>query len=120
MHSGSRRWEIFHAVVDNGVDNGVIVSQDAHNNAEPFIETIATMHASSAAGNDDMGEWEGAHGGGSRISMDMRVRKEMVRAIPTGGIGCYDRDHFAHCALAVILSNWGRCGVHIGTCNNTP
>ena len=50
-----------HAIVDNGVDNGVIVSRDGDKATRLIIDAIGTMYASGATGNDYGGEWEGVN-----------------------------------------------------------
>ena len=50
-----------HAIVDNGVVDGVIVAREACEATGLIIGAIETMHASGAAGNGDGGEWEGVN-----------------------------------------------------------
>ena len=58
MHGVVRRR---HAILDNGVDDGVIVSRDGGKETGLINDTIGTMYASGAAGNGDGGEWEGVN-----------------------------------------------------------
>ena len=50
-----------HAIVDNGVNDGVIVYQDAGKATGLIIDTIGTIYASGMAGNGD--------GGSGKVSM---------------------------------------------------
>ena len=58
MHGVVGRW---HAIADNGVNDGVIVSRDTGKATGLIIDAIGTIYASGAAGNGD--------GGNGKVSM---------------------------------------------------
>ena len=60
-----------HAIVNNGIDNGVIVSRDAGKATQLIIDAIGTIYTSGAAGNGNGGSgkvsiWN-AHGGQNQV-----------------------------------------------------
>ena len=69
-----------HAIVDNGVDDGVIVSRYGGEATGLIIDTIGTMYASGAAGNGDGAEWEGVNVEGPWRPKTSVVRGTTVRA----------------------------------------
>ena len=75
-----------HAIVDNGLDDGVIVSRDAGEATGIIIDAIGTMYAIGAAGNGDGGKWEGVNVACSRRPKTSVVRGTTDRASPTDRI----------------------------------
>ena len=69
-----------HAIVDNGVDDGVVASRDARDATGIIIDAIGTMCASGAAGNGDGGKWEGVNVACSKRPKTSVVRGTTVRA----------------------------------------
>ena len=65
-----------HAIVDNGVDDGVIVSRDAGEATGIIIDAIGTMYAIGAAGNGDGTEWEGVNVEGPRSALHPRTESD--------------------------------------------
>ena len=68
-----------HAIVDNGLDDGVIVSRDAGEATGIIIDAIGTMYTIGAAGNCDGGELQCVNVACSRRpkTSDVRVYLEM-------------------------------------------
>ena len=71
-----------HAIVNNGVDDGVILSRNAGEATGIIIDTIGTMYAIGAAGNGDGGKWEGVNVAFLRRPKTSVVRGTTARAWP--------------------------------------
>ena len=124
MHGIIGRW---HAIVDNGVDDGVIVSQDARNTTGIIIDAIVSMYAIGATGNGDGGNKKASiwHAQGRQKQVSSEEQRSALNppsasdtATKTSLVPCSLTSFWANMGLVKIIG-WGRVVdtfmVHIST-----